>query len=77
MVIGVLLFTLSSSTIIECSISESINIFKNKENEQMIEKIQVKYLLKGDPRRFLGLLSDTSIQENLRNEHEFIKKLPM
>lgn len=51
MIIGVIMFTLASSTVLDCTISESINIFKQKDNEYMIEKIQYKYELKGDSKR--------------------------
>jgi len=42
MVIGVVLFTLVSSSILEVTLSESLNIYKNRENEVIIEKINLK-----------------------------------
>lgn len=42
MIIGVVLFTLASSTVLDCTVSESMNVFRRKDNEDMIEKIQLK-----------------------------------
>lgn len=42
MIIGVILFTLLSSSILESTITESINIWKNNKHEAMIEKLTNK-----------------------------------
>lgn len=51
MVIGVVLFTLVSSSILEVTLSESLNIYKNRDNEVIIEKINLKYNLSGESKK--------------------------
>lgn len=59
MIIGVILFTLLSSSVLESTISESLNIFKNNNHEVMIDKLTAKYNMKGVPKRYIMLLGDS------------------
>jgi len=51
MIIGVVLFTFVSSSILEITLSDSLNIYKNRETEEMIEKMQLKYNLTGNAKK--------------------------
>lgn len=59
MLIGVVLFTFVSSSILDITLSESLNIYKNRDNEELVEKMQLKYGLVGNAKKYLALLSDS------------------
>jgi len=54
MLLGVILFTLSTSVVLEFSITDSMNIHRSIENEAMIEKLTYKYSLKGESKKYLS-----------------------
>jgi hypothetical protein len=76
MLIGVVLFTFVSSSILDITLSDSLNIYKNRDNEEIIEKMQLKYGLVGNAKRYLALLGDSVYTENLKDEIEFTSRLP-
>ena len=51
MILGVILFTLLSSSVLESTITESLNIYRQNEHEVMIEKLMHKYEIIGDSKR--------------------------
>jgi len=61
---------------LDITLSDSLNIYKNRENEVQIEKMQLKYGLVGNAKRYLALLSDSVYSENLKEEIEFTSRLP-
>lgn len=48
MLVGVMLFTMISSSILEATLVQSIDIYKNNHHVEMINKISNKYGLTGD-----------------------------
>lgn len=76
MIIGVVLFTFVSSSILEITLSDSLNIYKNRESEEMIEKMQLKYNLTGNAKKYLTLLGDSIYSEELSKEIDFTNTLP-
>jgi len=76
MLIGVMLFANVSSSITEATLVQSIDIYKNNTNIEMINKISNKYSLTGDSVRFLSLLGDSVSTVALENEVEFIDLMP-
>lgn len=76
MIIGTVIYTVFSSLIIEWFVAETMNVYKRNEHEFMIVKLQTKYNLKGDSRRFLNLLGDSVYTEKLGPELEFANLLP-
>lgn len=42
MIIGVILFTLWSSSVMESTITDSLDIYRNIETDEMINKMQIK-----------------------------------
>lgn len=76
MIIGVILFTSWSSSVMECSVTKSININKMHDREEMINHIQIKYKLNGNSKKYLKMLDDNLFTTSLKKEIEFTNRLP-
>lgn len=76
MIIGVWIFGQFTSSLLETSINDSFNVFTNKNNEDMINKLHIKYDLSGDSLSNLKMLVDSVCGENNSEEVIFINKLP-
>jgi len=76
MIVGTVIYTLYTSLIVDWFIAETINIHKKNEHEFMIEKLQAKYSIRGEPKRFLNLLGDSVYTEGLEDEINFARLLP-
>jgi len=76
MMVGTVIYTLYTSLIVDWFIAETINIHKKNEHEFMIEKMQAKYSIRGEPKRLLNLLGDSVYTEGLEDEINFARLLP-
>lgn len=76
MIIGVWIFGQFTSSILETSLNDTFNIYRNIDNESMIAKLQCKYELTGEPLKLIKLLVDSVSIEEVTPEINFINKLP-
>ena len=76
MIFGVIMFSLLSANVMESIISEGMDIHRKNEHVAMIEKLQMKYGINGDSRRYLNLLGDSVYTERTENELSFVSLLP-
>jgi len=60
----------------EATFVQSIDIYKDNHNVEMITKISNKYNLTGDSVRYLSLLGDSVSSTSLITEVEFITLMP-
>lgn len=76
MLLGSILFTILTSHIVESFIIESMNIQAANEHQMMIEKMLLKYNIKGGAKKFLNMLGESVYTEHLEKELNFTKLLP-
>lgn len=60
----------------ENTLSDTFSIWKTEERDVKIKKLQVKYNLTGDAKTYLNLMSEHLETFDIKDEVEFIKKLP-
>lgn len=60
----------------ESTLSETFSIWKSEERDTKIKKLQIKYNLTGDAKTYLNLMREHLETFELKEEIEFIKKLP-
>jgi len=76
MILGVILFTLWSSSVMESTLNDTMSVWKTAEKDMLIKKLQIKYNLTGDAKRFLNLMSEHVETFDIKEEFIFINKLP-